>query len=86
MADSMSLKNLLDENGEKNIGRLSFESGLKLLEELVASVESGSLPLDKAVLSYEKGVALVSHLRSLLSGAEEKLKILQKPQENGRPK
>jgi exodeoxyribonuclease VII small subunit len=58
--------------------KLSFEEGIKLLERLVQSVEAGALPLEKAVTSYEKGVRLVQHLRSQLSGAEQKLKVLQK--------
>lgn len=68
-------------SGESNvqaIKSLSFEQGLKLLEELVALVESGSLPLDRAVTSYERGVALLQHLRGQLAGAEERLKVLQK--------
>lgn len=57
---------------------LSFEAGLKLLEELVNTVESGNLSLDRSVVAYERGVALMEHLRGLLSGAEEKLTILQR--------
>jgi len=69
---------LAGEGSEEAIKGLSFEQGLKLLEELVAIVESGSLPLDRAVTSYERGTALLQHLRSQLSGAEERLRILQK--------
>jgi exodeoxyribonuclease VII small subunit len=58
------------------ISALSFEESLKLLEGVVAAVESGSLPLDQAIGSYEKGTQLVQHLRSLLAGAEEKLRLL----------
>ena len=63
---------------EKKIADLSFEDGLLVLEELVQKVESGSLALDKAIISYERGIALIERLRGLLSGAEEKLKVLQK--------
>ena len=73
----VTLKDLLDEKKGKRVSDLSFEECLKLLEELVQSVETGQLPLDKAMLSYEKGVELVNQLRTLISGAEEKLKILQ---------
>ena len=59
------------------LDEVSFEHGLKLMEELVAKVESGSLPLDQAMLAYERGVELVGRLRGLISGAEEKLKVLQ---------
>ena len=69
---------LMDKKPEGVLKEVSFENGLKLLEELVARVESGSLGLDKAVSSYERGVALVEHLKQHLNGAEEKLRTLQK--------
>jgi len=62
--------------GMKEIEALSFEQALALLEEVVESVESGTLPLDQAIGSYERGTQLVQHLRALLSGAEEKLRVL----------
>jgi exodeoxyribonuclease VII small subunit len=75
---AVSLKAILSaENPEEVVQGLSFEDGMHLLEELVEKVESGALPLDKAVLSYERGVALIERLRGLLSGAEEKLRVLQ---------
>ena len=58
------------------IAQLTFEEALMLLEGVVAAVESGSLPLDQAIGSYERGTLLVQHLRGLLSGAEEKLRLL----------
>ena len=76
---SVSLKDLLAaEDPTPLLSELSFEDGLKLLEELVQKVEAGSLPLDTAIRSYEKGVGLVERLRTLLSSAEEKLQVLQK--------
>jgi exodeoxyribonuclease VII small subunit len=62
--------------GAAEISELRFEEALDLLEGVVTAVESGSLPLDQAIGSYERGTQLVQHLRSLLSGAEEKLRIL----------
>lgn len=78
MTKTLNLKEFLEEDGDKRLSGVSFEQGLKLLEELVAGVESGTLALDKAILSYEKGVALIAHLRGVLNGAERKLEILQK--------
>lgn len=63
---------------QKLVKGLPFESGLKLLEELVGRVETGAMPLDKAISSYERGALIIEQLRLLLSGAEEKLKVLQK--------
>lgn len=79
MAGGLTLKELLQDGSEAQVKDLSFESGIKLLEELVAKVESGTLPLEQSMLSYERGVSLMNHLRSILTGAEQKLKILQKP-------
>lgn len=67
---------LSEEVDQRSIAQLPFEQGLKLLEEVVASVESGALPLERAILSYERGAELLQHLRRLLSGAEEKLRVL----------
>lgn len=79
MAKKINIEELLaDADVEKKIAQLSFEDGLLVLEELVQKVESGSLALDKAIISYERGIALIERLRGLLSGAEEKLKVLQK--------
>lgn len=62
--------------GPAEIAALRFEEALTLLEGVVAAVESGNLPLDQAIGSYERGTQLVQHLRSLLSGAEQKLRTL----------
>ena len=75
----LSLNDLLAmDDVDKGLKEVGFEQGLKLLEELVTKVETGALPLDKAVLSYEKGVGLIQKLRGLLSGAEEKLRELKR--------
>lgn len=68
---------LESKDSAKIIAELNFEDGLKLLEELVSKAESGSMSLDNAIASYEQGTKLIEKLRALLSGAEEKLKVLQ---------
>jgi exodeoxyribonuclease VII small subunit len=79
MAKSVTLKELLTaDDPQPLLAELSFEDGLKLLDELVQKVESGALPLETAIHSYEKGAKLIERLRSLLSGAEEKLELLSK--------
>ena len=79
MAKTVSLKDLLaSEEPSALLSDVSFEDGLKLLDELVQKVESGTLPLEVSIRSYEKGAQLIERLRSLLSGAEEKLQLLQK--------
>lgn len=65
-------------DGEQTVAGLSFEAGMRELEELVQKVEAGNLSLEKVVSSYEHGVKLVKHLRGLIKGAEEKIRILHK--------
>ncbi len=78
MAKKVELSSLLtDKVSSAEIQALDFETGVKLLEELVAQVEAGSLPLEQSISAYEKGVLLLGHLRSLVSGAETKLEQLQ---------
>ena len=80
MGKSVALKDLIaSDDPAVLLAEVSFEDGLKLLDELVQKVESGSLPLETSIRSYEKGAHLIERLRVLLSGAEEKLQLLQKP-------
>jgi exodeoxyribonuclease VII small subunit len=75
--DNISLEDIMQGRVTvEQVAKLSFEEALNLLEGVVAAVESGSLPLDQAIGSYERGTQLVQHLRALLSGAEEKLRVL----------
>jgi exodeoxyribonuclease VII small subunit len=76
-AKAVTLQDVMEGKvGPSEISQLRFEEALSLLEGVVAAVESGSLPLDQAIGSYERGTQLVQHLRGLLSGAEEKLRVL----------
>lgn len=65
------------EDPAATVGSLRFEQGQALLQELVSRVESGDIPLDQAVLSYEIGSILLNHLRQLLNQAEERVRILR---------
>lgn len=81
MAKKLTLTDLLQLNQEaasKVLQDLSFEDGMRLVEELVVSVESGALPLEQSLRSYESGVLVINHLRGLLAGAEERLTVLNK--------
>jgi exodeoxyribonuclease VII small subunit len=75
----VTLNDFLDEADPAAIAAdLTFEKALELLNELVIRVESGGLPLDRAVLSYERGAFLIEHLRAVLAGAETKLVEMKK--------
>lgn len=53
-----------------------FEESLKRLEEIVAAMESGSLPLDQALERYEEGVRLTRFCARTLDDAEKRIEIL----------
>lgn len=73
----IDIEQVLDEKfSAEKLKALRFEEGLKVVEELVARVETGALSLEQALQAYERGAQLVEHLRSLLEGAEAKLQLL----------
>jgi exodeoxyribonuclease VII small subunit len=55
-----------------------FEQSLQKLEQIVKSLESGNLPLDSALSSFQEGVGLVKQCQTLLTQAEQKVEILTK--------
>ncbi|MBM4168158.1 MAG: exodeoxyribonuclease VII small subunit [Ignavibacteria bacterium] len=56
----------------------TFESALKRLESIVDSLESGSVPLDRAMDLYEEGVELAKWCGQKLQATEIRLKKLSK--------
>lgn len=56
----------------------TFESALKRLEEIVDSLERGTVPLEKAIELYEEGIELASFCGEKLKASELKLKKLSK--------
>ena len=54
----------------------SFETGLAELETVVKELESGELPLEKALELFEKGVALSAACRKQLADAETRVEAL----------
>ncbi len=54
-----------------------FETALLQLEELVASMESGALPLEESLAAYRRGVALTRICQERLAQAEQQVKVLE---------
>jgi exodeoxyribonuclease VII small subunit len=55
-----------------------FEQSLQKLELIVKKLESGTLPLEEALGSFQEGVGLVKQCQNLLSQADQKIEILTK--------
>jgi exodeoxyribonuclease VII small subunit len=53
-----------------------FEEILQELEALVTQLESGDLPLDVALRTFERGVHLTRECQAALSAAQQKVQLL----------
>lgn len=54
----------------------SYEAGLQELEQLVTELESGQLPLDQLLGSYQRGATLLAFCRDRLKAVEDQIKVL----------
>ena len=57
---------------------IDFEKALAELESLVARLERGDVPLDEALRTFERGVALTRQCQASLQAAQQKVEILLK--------
>ncbi len=61
-----------------NKAKFNLEKSLADLETLVEELESGDLPLDKAMKKFEEGIKLTRGCQAALKDAEQKVEILLK--------
>lgn len=70
------------------VGELSYEAAAAELEQLVAAMEGGQMPLDRLLEGYKRGAELLALCRSRLKAVEEQVQVLEegqlKPLEAGR--
>lgn len=65
----------------------SFEQALEELEDMVETMESGQLPLEKLITNYERGAELIAHCETVLDDARQRLELLTlKPSNDGKSK
>lgn len=55
---------------------VSFEAALQELEGIVQGLETGSLPLETSLKSYERGVGLLKYCQEIIGQAEQKIRML----------
>ena len=58
--------------------KFDLEKSLTDLETLVEELESGDLPLEKAMKKFEEGIKLTRGCQAALKEAEQKVEILLK--------
>lgn len=56
----------------------SFEAALAELEALVATMESGQLPLKESLAAYERGAKLLGYCQEALKDAQQQVEVLEK--------
>jgi exodeoxyribonuclease VII small subunit len=64
------------ENSQHTGQELGFEASLNSLERIVAQLESGDLPLERALGIFEEGVGLARRCQEKLTEAERKVELL----------
>lgn len=64
------------ENNQSLGQELGFEASLSALERIVAQLESGDLPLERALGIFEEGVGLARRCQEKLTEAERKVELL----------
>jgi exodeoxyribonuclease VII small subunit len=54
----------------------SYEAALEELEQLVARLESGDMPLDQLLVGYQRGATLLKFCRDKLQAVENQIRVL----------
>ncbi|MDD5029443.1 MAG: exodeoxyribonuclease VII small subunit [Rhodoferax sp.] len=54
----------------------SYEAALQELEQLVARLESGDMPLEQLLGQYQRGAELLAFCRERLQAVQEQVKVL----------
>lgn len=54
----------------------AFEDALAELEKIVASMESGQLPLEASLAAYKRGAELLKFCQQKIQDAEQQVRIL----------
>ncbi len=63
-------------NTQSNIQDLTFEQAYAELSDLIDAMESGELPLEQSVATFERGKQLAAHCETLLENAELRVQQL----------
>lgn len=81
----MAKKKSQDETSPAIDDSTSFEEALSRLEDMVARLEAGNIPLADALAQYEQGVRYLNHCYGLLERAERKIEQLTGVDADGNP-
>ncbi len=55
----------------------NYESALQELEQVLAALENGQLPLEQSLQAYHRGTRMLAYCQTQLAEAEQRVKILE---------
>ncbi len=55
----------------------SFEAALAEIENIVAAMEAGQLPLEQSLTAYRRGAELLQYCQARLQEAQQQVRILE---------
>ena len=55
----------------------AFEAALAELEQVVADMEAGQLPLEESLAAYKRGAELLQQCRARLEDAQQQVRVLE---------
>ena len=55
----------------------TYEAALQELEQLVAAMDAGQLPLDQLLAQYQRGAALLRFCREKLDAVEQQIRVFE---------
>jgi exodeoxyribonuclease VII small subunit len=73
--DNMFLHSTI-KTGKHKMPKQTFEKSIQQLEEIVQELESGDLPLEKAIQRFEEGITLSKRCSKMLDETEKKISVL----------
>ena len=62
--------------GPRIFDTASYEAALEELEQLVARIESGQMPLEQLLSGYQRGATLLAFCRERLEAVQDQIKVL----------
>ncbi len=66
----------MEQNQQTPLDQMTFRQEMAELDRIVSVLESNTLELEDSLASYERGVALLSDLKTRLSDAQQKVDVL----------
>jgi exodeoxyribonuclease VII small subunit len=58
------------------MAKKTFEQAMKQLEQIVQELESGDMPLEKAIKKFEEGIQLSKYCTEKLDESEKRITVL----------